>query len=266
MGPSSKGDKLRVILTHDIDWPPAGPGLEHIVARRERFEPEVIERAIREGFNPYNNIGPIMDLERESGIRSTFFFRPLYDDGTPVAAYSETIRKLLAGGWEVGAHLNDASSFESVRREREQVGAVSGSLPQGCRVHYLRLAKESHAFMSRAGFDYDSSLMGRKDEVTPENAGFHHEKGLYVFPITIMDAYLFTYMKVSEEKVPGVFEAAIASCHGRGYMTVLWHDNSILMKGGKAYPSICRLLASRDDIECITGAQACRLVAKEPPQ
>ena len=252
-----------MILTHDVDWPPAGPGLQHVLARRERFDPDVIRRAENEGFNPYNNIDSIMEMERENGLRSTFFFRPTYDDGTPVSAYSHQMGRLLSGGWEVGAHLNNAGSLESVAREREEVGSASGAAPLGCRVHYLRLEAGSHSFMRRAGFAYDSSVEFSKEEVTPRNAGFLVSGGLLVFPITIMDTYLFTYMKVPEERVLGVIDSAIDMCRDRGYMTILWHDTSILMKGGRAYAEACKMLGSRSGVECVTAGDAYRSVPRE---
>ena len=233
------------------------------MARRDRFEQGVLERVAREGFNPYNNINLLMEMEAANGLRSTFFFRPRYDDGTPVSEYASYIGDLKARGWEVGAHLNDAGSLESIRSERDQIGKVLGAPPLGCRVHYLRLNEGSHSYMRRAGFEYDSSVMPYKDQVSPKSAGFQLKEGLIVFPITIMDAYLFTYMKVPEDKVPGVLEAAIASCKATGYMTILWHDNSVLMKGGRAYARICEVLASRKDVECVTAIEACQLLTKE---
>jgi len=253
---------LKVILTHDVDWPPAGPGPDHVMARRDRFDPRIIEKVQREGFNPYNNIGLLMDIERARGLRSTFFFRPKYDDGTPVSAYSKEIRDLLAGGWEVGVHINDAGSPGSISTERKLVGEICGAPPLGCRIHYLRLGPNSHSYIKGAGFAYDSSVMHSKDEVTPRNAGYETTNGLIVFPITIMDAYVFTYLRVSEDKVPALFRSAMDACMDRGYMTVLWHDNSILMKGGRAYPKICELFASRDDIECVRGVDAYRSVTE----
>ena len=252
----SKGSPLKVILTHDVDWPPRGPGSDHVLARRERFDATTLDRVVREGFNPYNNIDLLMDLERDNGQRSTFFFRPLYDDGTPVSEYSDSIRKLVAGGWEVGVHLNDASSLESVRMERDIVGRVCGASPIGCRVHYLRVEASSHEYIKRAGFGYDSSVMYARDEITPRNAGFLMKDGLVVFPITIMDAYLFSYVRVPEERVVEVFESALERCADRGFMTVVWHDSSVLMKGGRAYTQVCEMLASREDVRCVTAREA----------
>jgi peptidoglycan/xylan/chitin deacetylase (PgdA/CDA1 family) len=257
-----KRPPLKVILTHDVDWPPAGPGLEHIRARRDRFEGAVMKRVERENFNPYNNIDLLMDLEEKHGMKSTFFFRPRYDDGTPVSAYADSIRTLMGRGWEVGAHLNDAESLESVASQRELIGDVCGFAPTGCRIHYLRLGPNSHSFIRRAGFRYDSSVMVDKHAVTPLSAGYLASGRLIVFPITIMDTYLFTYMKVQEDKVPRVVESALNDCVDRGYMTILWHDSSVLMKGGRAYARICELLQSREDVECVTAIEAYRSVSR----
>jgi len=246
---------LRVILTHDIDWPPEGPGLAHVLARKDRFDASVIQKCIEEGFNPYNNIRRLMGIEDKLGIRSTFFFRPRYDDGTPVSSYAEIMRELREGGWEVGAHLNDASSLQSVKSERNQIASAAGLAPVGCRVHYLRVTEQSYSFMNRAGFSYDSSLMFAKDRIDSRNSGCLRKRGLVVFPITIMDAYLFTYLKVPEERITQVFGEAISICKNRTYMTVLWHDSSLMMKGGRMYEQVCQMLATRADIEVVTAGQ-----------
>ena len=38
-----KGSKasLRVFLSHDVDWSRRGPGLDHVLARRDRFDEEL---------------------------------------------------------------------------------------------------------------------------------------------------------------------------------------------------------------------------------
>ena len=224
--------------------------------RKDRFDALVVDRSVKEGFNPYNNIKRLMEIEDSHGVRSTFFFRPRYDDGTPISSYSDEIQDLREHGWEVGAHLNDASTIQSIISEREQIASVEGRDPVGCRVHYLRIHENSHSLMRQAGFSYDSSLMYSKDEVTPRSSGFLTKGGLVVFPITIMDTYLLTYMKVPEEKVVQIFNEAVRSCKDRTYMTVLWHDSSLMMKGGKIYPEVCEMLATREDVEIVTAQDA----------
>ena len=261
--PQNKDGKLKVILTHDIDWPPSGPGLAHVLARRDRFDALTVERSIKEGFNPYNNIKRLMEIEDSHGVRSTFFFRPRYDDGTSVSSYADAIKELKDHGWEVGAHLNNASSIQSISSERDQIASVGGRAPIGCRVHYLRLQEHSHSYMRKAGFSYDSSLMYSRDEVTSRSSGFLTREGMTIFPITIMDAYLFTYMRVPEEKVTHAFDEAVRICKNRTYMTVLWHDSSLMMKGGRMYPEVCEMLATREDVEIVTARDAFLLASAE---
>jgi len=76
-----EGDVVRVVLTHDVDWPIQGPGRDHVLARRDRFDEDVVRRVIEEGYNPYYNVPDLMEIEERHGLRSTFFFRPVYDDG-----------------------------------------------------------------------------------------------------------------------------------------------------------------------------------------
>ena len=56
----------------------------------------------------------MMEIEEKYGVRSTFFFRPLYDDGSKVDGYSKIMSKLLSGGWEVGLHCNGTSTLQEV--------------------------------------------------------------------------------------------------------------------------------------------------------
>lgn len=72
-------EKMRaLVVTHDVDWPRNGPGLSHVLARRDRFDANVIRKATEEGFNPYYGIPIVTEIEEQLHIRSTFFFRPKY--------------------------------------------------------------------------------------------------------------------------------------------------------------------------------------------
>ena len=58
-------------MSHDVDWRKQGAPIEHIFARKERFEKETLDMARIK--NPYYNIPDIMDLEEKFGIRFNFF-------------------------------------------------------------------------------------------------------------------------------------------------------------------------------------------------
>jgi peptidoglycan/xylan/chitin deacetylase (PgdA/CDA1 family) len=250
---------LMVIVTHDVDWPPAGPGVDHVLARRERFDDSVISMVTKEGFNPYNCIFELMDIEEAVGIKSTFFFRPRYDDGTLVDAYQDTIRALVKGGWEIGVHINDASTFESIKEEKRAVETPAGKT-LGSRVHYLKVNDPS--LLEAAGFAYDSSFMYSRNGIDVRNTGFFNWGKLIVFPITIMDAYLFSYMRVREENVVATVDKAADVAGEKGFMTILWHDCSIKMKGGRMYPKVLEALSSRENTKLMRGIDAYNLILR----
>ena len=60
-----------VFLSHDVDWRKNGPSLEHIMARKDRFSPEIINELPQK--NPYYNIPEYMEIEEKYDTRSTFF-------------------------------------------------------------------------------------------------------------------------------------------------------------------------------------------------
>ncbi len=244
-----------VFMSHDVDWPRHGPGKEHILSRASRFTPDVIERVLKEGYNPYYGIPDIMEIEEKYGVRSTFFFRPYYDDGSDVCAYSDIIKELVNGGWEVGVHLNDTVTIDSILKQKEMIESLTGSKVVGARVHYLRISEHDYPKLKAAGIEYDSSLKHFKDRVDPSDMGYKVMSGVVVFPITIMDAYLFTYMGVKESEIINVFKNAIdlAVKHRKQVMTVLWHDSSIEMIGGRMYPKVLEYLVSREEVRIARG-------------
>jgi len=251
---------VKVILTHDVDWPPSGPGLRHILARKERFDENLISKVVKEGYNPYFNVTELMEMEEKYGARSTFFFRLNYNDGTSVDAYKEIIRDLVIGDWEVGIHINDATTVDSIRMEKDAVENIAGTMIYGSRVHYLKIRLDDLWLIEEAGLRYDSSAIFSRDSIDIKNMGYFNIGKLVVFPITIMDAYLFSYMHVSEERIIEVINKAVTLAINKGFMTILWHDSSLKMRGGRMYPSILQFLASMENVELVRGIDAYNLV------
>ena len=253
---------VRVILTHDVDYPPQGPGLNHILARRDRFSEEIISRVISEGYNPYLGIPDIMSFEEDYGFKSTFFFRYKYDDGTTVKAYEEILRELIKGGWEISLHINDPSSLEAILMEKKTLEYVLNASVYGSRVHNLNIKIENLPILAKAGFKYDSSITFNKYDVDLKNTGFFNAGGILEFPITIMDAYLFTYMKASEDKVLSYIDKALNIGLNSEFITILWHDCSIKMRGGRMYPKILEFLQSKDFVEVVKMIDAYNMIVE----
>lgn len=258
-------EKMRaLVVTHDVDWPRNGPGLSHVLARRDRFDVNVIRKATEEGFNPYYGIPIVTEIEEQLHIRSTFFFRPNYDDGSTVDGYTDTIKNLMKNRWEVGLHVNDPSTIEKIILEKKSIEKVTQSPVSGSRIHYLKVANDTFSNLAKAGLKYDSSLMYSKDKIDSRNTGFTLRGGLVVFPITFMDAYLFTYTGLTEENVAKFVLNAMDSLYTSGaqIITLLWHDSSVMMKGGRAYSNLIRQIADKPDLVFLKAKEAFEMVRK----
>jgi hypothetical protein len=258
-------EKMRaLVVTHDVDWPRNGPGLSHVLARRDRFDADVIRKATEEGFNPYYGIPIVTEIEEQLHIRSTFFFRPNYDDGSTVEGYSDTIKDLIKNGWEVGLHVNDPSTVEKIISEKESIEKVTKAPVFGSRIHYLKVGNDTFSNLARAGLKYDSSLMYSKDKIDSRNTGFSLRDGLVVFPITFMDAYLFTYTGLNEENVAKFVLNAMDSLYlsGAQIIMLLWHDSSVMMKGGRAYSNLIRQIVDKPDLVFLKAIEAFEMVRK----
>jgi peptidoglycan/xylan/chitin deacetylase (PgdA/CDA1 family) len=259
-------EKMRVlIVTHDVDWPRNGPGVSHVLARGDRFDVDVMRRVVDEGFNPYYGVPIVAEIEERFHVRSTFFFRPDYDDGSTVREYKDTMKELGKNKWEIGLHVNNASTVEQIISEKKLVEKIAGLPVYGSRIHYLKVSGDSFLNLAKAGLRYDSSLMYSKERIDIRNSGCLLKNGLIVFPVTFMDAYLFTYMGLTEETVVKFVLKAMDSLYASGVqiITLLWHDNSILMKGGRAYSNLISRLVAKPDIVFLKAIDAFELVQKQ---
>jgi hypothetical protein len=107
--------------------------------------------------------------------------------------------------------------------------------------------------------------MYSKEKIDIRNSGCLLNRGLVVFPITFMDAYMFTNMGVTEKTVVSFVLKAMDKLFASGVqiMTLLWHDNSVMMKGGRAYSNLIGQLVSRSDIIFLKAIEAFELVQKQ---
>ena len=72
--------------------------------------------------------------------------------------------------------------------------------------------KQLQKKLSELNFIYDSSNRKTKDTISSEDMGYHVIDNIIEFPVTLMDAYLFSYMKISEEKIISTVEKTLNSC------------------------------------------------------
>jgi len=254
---------MYVFLSHDVDWRHQGPPKEHVMARKERFDSDVIANLDKQ--NPYYNIPKIMEIEEKFGIKSTFFFRTMYENGN-FEDYEADIKSLVDGGWEVGLHCDPSSvdDIEKLDKEKEKLELLAKTKLQGNRVHYLKFTKKLPKILKDLGFLYDSSFRNSKDKIDKSEMGFQNLDGLVEFPVTLMDAYLFTYMKLDEKQIIPTFKQTLdyARKNDAKVITVIWHDNVLKMIGGRKYKDIVEFLASQKDIKICRGVDLVSILKK----
>ena len=251
-----------IFLSHDVDWRRQGPPIEHVLTRRDRFDPEIFEKTKLESL--YRNIPEYIELEEKYGIRSTFFFRTLYENGN-VEDYEDDIQTLQKGNWEVALHTDPKSvdSIEKIQQEKEKLESLTKKPIIGNRVHFLNYNSDLPLKLKQLGFLYDSSLRHSKDRIDEKEMGYSKIDGLIEFPVTLMDAYLFTHMKIEEKKIVSEFQKALdvgRNLSEENIISVVWHDNVLKMKGGRVYKEILEFLTSQEDVKIFSGNELVKIL------
>jgi peptidoglycan/xylan/chitin deacetylase (PgdA/CDA1 family) len=250
--------KQYIFLSHDVDWRLEGPTKEHILKRKERFDEKLFDKT---SFNKlYRNFSEYMEIEEKFDVKSTFFFRTQYENGNYID-YKKDIKELVNGGWEIGLHTDPSSvsDIKKIELEKNNLEKLTNSKIVGNRVHYLSNDKQLQKKLSELNFIYDSSNRKTKDTISSDDMGYHVIENIIEFPVTLMDAYLFTHMRISEEKIIPIIKKTLNSSRQLdkdfNIMTILWHDNVLKMKGGRMYPKILEFLSSQDDVVMCNGIE-----------
>ncbi len=258
--------KQHIFLSHDVDWGFEGPSKEHILKRKDRFDEKLF------GIIPFNklyhNFSEYMEIEEKYNVKSTFFFRTQYENGD-FRDYIDDIKNLIRGGWEIGLHSDPSSidDINKIKKEKENLEKITNSKIYGNRVHYLSNDKELAKKLYKLDFVYDSSNKKAKNEIVSEDMGYEKIDGIIEFPVTVMDAYLFTHMRIPEEKIIPTIQKTLNTCRQLdsdfNIMTILWHDNVLKMKGGRMYEKILEFLSNQEDVMMHNGIELANKILKK---
>jgi hypothetical protein len=252
---------LAVCLTHDVDN--IAHPMEHVLKTKDRFSKSDFEKATRGLLSLYDNIELIGEKEGAEGFRSSFYF---LSANYPLERVRAAARRLSARGWEIGLHgdFGTHDSEAEMKRAVERLTQGVGIRPRGLREHYLRFDfGKSWRVMEGAGFDYDTTV-GNSDELgfkmglaTP----FHppdpdwKPMRLLELPLSLMDTTLWGYLKKSEEEGLDDVRRSIRMVAGvEGLFTLLWHQEAVRMRGGRAYWKVLRGLGRRKGVFVGSGA------------
>ena len=228
---------MLVVLTHDVDWGRRGPSESHILERLSRFGFEDRMRFFTLRENLYNGITLIMEYEQRYGIKSTFFFRPIYDDGTTVELYSDIASELRRGNWEIGLHANSGKNLNAIAEEKKTIEKIYVERIISMRVHYLDIDPSIISRLGSIGIELDSSLMKSKNRFLTSNSGCIIYGDVIEIPITIMDTYMFSYWGIPPTDAYRKLIEMLKTLYNEKaqLITILWHTNSVRMIGGRDY-------------------------------
>ncbi|NLV02873.1 polysaccharide deacetylase family protein [Haloferax volcanii] len=245
-GEPGSGPGFAVCLTHDVDRPyKTYQGLYYAA----KSNPGYHLRTLLRRENPYWQFEDIMALERDLGVRSSFYFLnepSLLETGSlsdwlepknwvehlgrydlDSASIADAVRDLDGGGWEVGIHgsFRSCDDFDRLRTETRELEAILGHELVGGRQHHLKLGPNTWRYHRELGLKYDASPGSSSEH------GFQHgyrplrpfDDDFVVFPLTLME--------VSLPDPGSAFDEAWAECErlldeaeaNDAVMTVLWH-------------------------------------------
>jgi len=245
-----------LFLSHDVDWEKQGAPISHILARKERFSEETLNRLKEK--NPYQNVAEMMEIEEEVGVRSTFFFRTKVDEESRPPSYNpqdykHEIRSMVAGGWEIGLHSDQTSCYDisRLKKEKRELEAVARTQIVGNRVHGTLNDVRIYPTLKKLKFIYDSSVKFCREKIVEDDFGFFKCADVFVFPITFMEALVFAYHTQTEINVLKIVKRMIRMCNG--LLTLIWHPCSLTMKFGRKYRTILEYLVSLRNVSILRG-------------
>lgn len=250
-----EGARYALVLSHDVDFVPAGPvdvarqgaktALRHLLRERDPADAlramSGLASACLAGRDPYGCVPEIIERERALGVRSSFQVavghRHPHDVNYRIE--DDRVRDYLRSITDAGFDLCLHGSVRSTENPDWYVGEAALlerrlARPRGSRQHFLSFDYDAlFSAQERAGIHYDMS-MGFPDQIGPR-AGFSHPYFPYCveqdrpydvlqISLFLMDVTLRGYMGL---KLPAAWQAIEHTLDqlGRvgGCASAVWH-------------------------------------------
>jgi len=239
--------KFALCLTHDVDY--IYPIFTHILASslcylKDRNFSKIFSNILWKQFgnkSQYLTFNEIIQLERNYGAKSTFFFLSTNEDihrfRYNIEDVENELGNIIDSGFEVGLHGGYYSYNDAVRinSEKARLEKVLGKKVNGYRNHYLRMKiPNTWETLSKCGFNYDttygfSNAVGFRNGLchpfTPYNNLMKRNIDILELPLNIMDSALLR----SGRSIEGAWEifknllGSVEEC--RGVLNLNWHND-----------------------------------------
>jgi len=193
--------------------------------------------------NPYWDFDFHLNLEKDKGIKSTFYF--LHKDQKHVDSYysfdepriMELISRLERSGCEIGLHgaVRTVANRELMNEQYRKLSQISKTNIHGIRQHRLNFEMPTTLLIQKeVGLEYDSSLgfaahEGFRNSYCLPFKLFDFENDRIIhhweFPLLVMDATLFEYRKLNFGDAKFVINTLLSEVKKfHGIFTLLWHN------------------------------------------
>ena len=268
-------------LSHDVDYPEIKRWLEPIrIINRQGLSGFGAAVSVITGKKSHWHFSSWVELEKELGVRSAFFFCARQGSLAQIALglpdpfyniksdrFTKLFKYLTDEGFEIGLHSSYLAFTrrEKFAREREILQESSGQEISGNRHHYWHLNPDSVEstlmLHEQIGLKYDTSLVheryiGWRRGLSWPFFPFHQKerrelKTLQILP-TWMDNQLFGYLKHNPGDRLETLHALIASATEQGGCLVLnthsrTFDDMLFPGWRKTYFSLIENLLDRSD-------------------
>jgi len=276
------GDKrFAVCLTHDVDRirlynrvrHVLGTILRTVVKQKQprnlvRIGQDYIKTQLRLQKDPYDQFETMLEVERNSGARSSFFFMSggnskRYDNRYDVNKTRNLIKTIMDAGCEVGLHgsFNSYIDGSMIQKEKARLEVVKGDDVLGGRQHYLRWrTPETWRLQEEAGLKYDTTLSfadhvgfrcGICHPYRPFDLLERRVLDIWEAPLVVMDGSLFGYQNLSVEEGWQTIKALIDTIEKhKGVFVTLWHNSGFyeLEHPGRldVYKKMLKYVSSKD--------------------
>jgi peptidoglycan/xylan/chitin deacetylase (PgdA/CDA1 family) len=195
--------------------------------------------------DPYWNFRELMELEKELGITSTWYFlEKTKEDNSRYHFGDDRIRELIgelsSRGHEIGIHgtLESSADPQAMAGGIERIHEVCEPPVPGIRQHYLKYSLPvTTRIQQDCGFAYDSTL-GFAEQIGFRNSFTHPFRlfdfdngksfGLWQLPLHVMEVTLLGYMEVALDAIPETIRPVVAEVRKfKGIFSLLWHNSNL---------------------------------------
>ncbi len=169
-----------------------------------------------------HHIREVIEFDQKHGVHSIFFFG--MSQGLGMSYYPEEAKEVIEyvnnEGVDVGVHGVSFDNLEKIKNDKDRFVELTGIIPQGERMHYVRYNEKTFEYLNLAEYVFDTTEFDKENGGTikaPYKVG-----NMWEFPLTLMDRYLPNNLADAKRFTLD----RLAECNKRGmsYITILFHD------------------------------------------